>query len=57
MDNQTKAQDIIDKNNALKAIVNGYKTLQKVDDMDATWDLLQEEFDEEMKRRLRARGH
>ncbi|WP_228279779.1 hypothetical protein, partial [Staphylococcus aureus] len=27
--------------------VNGYKTLQaEVDDMDATWDLLQEEFDE-----------
>ncbi len=52
-DNQTKAQDIIDKNNALKAIVNGYKTLQaEVDDMDATWDLLQEEFDEEMKEDL-----
>ncbi len=52
-DNQTKAQDIIDKNNALKAIVNGYKTLQaEVDDMDATWDLLQEEFDGEMKEDL-----
>ncbi len=36
-DNQTKAQDIIDKNNALKAIVNGYKTLQT--EVDA-WMLL-----------------
>lgn len=34
---QTKAQDIIDKNNALKSIVNGYYQLTNaVDDMSAT---------------------
>ena len=47
---QTKAQDIIDKNNALKSIVNGYYQLTNaVDDMSATRELLQEEYDEDMK--------
>ena len=36
-DNQNKAQDVIDKNNALKSIVNGYYELNhKLEDMDAT---------------------
>ena len=40
-DNQNKAQDVIDKNNALKSIVNGYYELNhKLEDMDATWELL-----------------
>ena len=50
---QTKAQDIIDKNNALKSIVNGYYQLTNaVDDMSATRELLQEEYDEDMKKEL-----
>ncbi|MEB5793053.1 peptide chain release factor 2 [Staphylococcus hominis] len=52
-DNQNKAQDIIDKNNALKSIVNGYYELNhKLEDMDATWELLQEEYDDEIKEDL-----
>ena len=49
-DNQNKAQDVIDKNNA---IVNGYYELNhKLEDMDATWELLQEEYDDEIKEDL-----
>ncbi|MCI2901269.1 peptide chain release factor 2 [Staphylococcus hominis] len=52
-DNQNKAQDVIDKNNALKSIVNGYYELNhKLEDMDATWELLQEEYDDEIKEEL-----
>ncbi|MCI3144350.1 peptide chain release factor 2 [Staphylococcus hominis] len=52
-DNQNKAQDVIDKNNALKSIVNGYYELNhKLEDMDATWELLQEEYDDEIKKDL-----
>ncbi|WP_454305776.1 peptide chain release factor 2 [Staphylococcus hominis] len=52
-DNQNKAQDVIDKNNALKSIVNGYYELNhKLEDMDATWELLQEEYDDEIKEDL-----
>lgn len=50
---QNKAQEIIDKNNALKSIVNGYHNLaNEVDDMSATRELLQEEYDEDMKEEL-----
>ena len=50
---QSKAQEIIDKNNALKSIVNGYRDLaNEVDDMSATRELLQEEYDEDMKEEL-----
>ena len=50
---QSKAQEIIDKNNALKSIVNGYSDLDnEVDDMSATRELLQEEYDEDMKEEL-----
>ncbi|WP_152902221.1 peptide chain release factor 2 [Staphylococcus hominis] len=52
-DNQNKAQDVIDKNNALKSIVNGYYELNhKLEDMDATWELLQDEYDDEIKEDL-----
>ncbi|AMG64848.2 peptide chain release factor 2 [Staphylococcus lugdunensis] len=52
-DDQNKAQDIIDKNNALKAITMGYHDLDnEVEDMFATTELLQEEYDEDMKAEL-----
>lgn len=52
-DDQTRAQDIIDKNNALKSVVNAYHSLKEsIDDMDATYELLQEDYDEEMKQDL-----
>ncbi|MCT1926235.1 peptide chain release factor 2 [Staphylococcus pasteuri] len=52
-DNQNKAQDIIDKNNALKSIVNGYYKLDEaVEDMSATVELLQEDYDEALKQEL-----
>lgn len=52
-DNQNKAQDIIDKNNALKSIVNGYYKLDEaVEDMSATVELLQEDYDEDLKQEL-----
>ena len=48
--NQNKAQSTIDKNNALKSIVNEYyNLLNEVDDMNATRELLQEDYDEDMK--------
>ena len=44
-DDQNRAQDIIDKNNALKSMVNGYYELEEtVEDMSATVELLQEEL-------------
>ena len=49
-DDQNKAQDVIDKNNALKSVVNGYHELEEeVEDMTATWELLQEELDDDVK--------
>ncbi|MCU5745838.1 peptide chain release factor 2 [Staphylococcus sp. SQ8-PEA] len=52
-DDQSKAQEIIDKNNALKAVVNGFKSLEEQNnDMDATRELLEEDYDSEMKEEL-----
>ena len=49
-DDQNKAQDVIDKNNALKSVVYGYHELEEeVEDMTATWELLQEELDDDVK--------
>ena len=49
-DDQNKAQEVIDKNNALKSVVNGYHELEEeVEDMTATWELLQEELDDDVK--------
>ncbi|RIP35910.1 peptide chain release factor 2 [Staphylococcus gallinarum] len=49
-DNQDKAQEIIDKNNALKSIVNAYRDLEtQIEDMDTTRELLLEEEDAAMK--------
>lgn len=52
-DNQNKAQDIIDKNNALKSVVNDFTSLtDELDDMSATHELLVEENDDDMKEAL-----
>ncbi|MDK7114537.1 peptide chain release factor 2 [Staphylococcus pettenkoferi] len=52
-DDQNKAQEIIDKNNALKSVVNGFRDLEStLEDMDATRELLAEEYDEDMKQDL-----
>ncbi|WP_180530510.1 PCRF domain-containing protein, partial [Staphylococcus haemolyticus] len=57
-DDQNKAQDIIDKNNALKSVVNGYHELdEEVEDMTATWELLQEELDDDVKDDLEQNVH
>ncbi|MEB8068337.1 peptide chain release factor 2 [Mammaliicoccus fleurettii] len=46
---QNKAQDIINKNNALKSVVGDYHKLeQQTDDLLTTVELLQEEYDEDM---------
>lgn len=48
-DDQNKAQDIINKNNALKSVVGDYHKLeQQTDDLLTTDELLQEEYDEDM---------
>lgn len=48
-DDQNKAQDIINKNNALKSVVGEYHKLeQQTDDLLTTVELLQEEYDEDM---------
>ena len=45
-----KHKKVIDKNNALKSVVNGYHELEEeVEDMTATWELLQEELDDDVK--------
>ena len=42
-DDQNKAQDIINKNNALKSVVGDFHTLnQKIEDLLTTVELLQE---------------
>ncbi|AYU54578.1 peptide chain release factor 2 [Staphylococcus debuckii] len=49
-DDQQKAQEIIDKNNAIKHVVNGYRDLEaELEDMTATHELLAEEYDEDLK--------
>ncbi|PNZ39528.1 peptide chain release factor 2 [Staphylococcus lutrae] len=52
-DDQARAQTIIDENNALKTVVNGYYDITGVlEEMLTTYELLQEEYDEEMKNEL-----
>ncbi|MDT3958367.1 peptide chain release factor 2 [Staphylococcus kloosii] len=52
-DDQNKAQEIIDKNNALKSVVNDFTSLtDELDDMSATHELLVEENDDDMKEAL-----
>ena len=54
-DNQDKAQDVIDKNNALKSVVNAYRDLEaNIEDMETTRELLLEEDDTSMKDDLEA---
>lgn len=54
-DDQARAQEIIDQNNALKSVVNTYHEINHdIEDMMATYELLQEEYDEEMKNELEA---
>ncbi len=49
-DDQDRAQTIIDQNNALKSVVNSYYNVaETLEEMVATHELLQEEYDEEMK--------
>ncbi|MFH4935597.1 peptide chain release factor 2 [Staphylococcus cohnii] len=54
-DDQDKAQEIIDKNNALKSVVNAYRDLEaSIEDMETTRELLLEEDDTSMKNDLEA---
>ncbi|WQC61332.1 peptide chain release factor 2 [Staphylococcus pseudintermedius] len=49
-DNQERAQTIIDQNNAIKSVVNNYyEVAETLEEMIATYELLQEEYDDEMK--------
>ncbi|EGQ3620735.1 peptide chain release factor 2 [Staphylococcus pseudintermedius] len=49
-DNQERAQTIIDQNNAIKSVVNNYyEVAETFEEMVATYELLQEEYDDEMK--------
>ncbi|MBZ8174119.1 peptide chain release factor 2 [Staphylococcus delphini] len=49
-DNQERAQMIIDQNNAIKSVVNNYyEVAETLEEMVATYELLQEEYDDEMK--------
>ncbi|AVQ34330.1 peptide chain release factor 2 [Staphylococcus muscae] len=49
-DDQQRAQEVIDQNNALKAIVTTYYDIASdIEEMDATHELLQEELDEDIK--------
>lgn len=49
-DNQERAQTIIDQNNAIKSVVNNYyEVAETLEEMVATYELLQEEYDDEMK--------
>lgn len=49
-DNQERAQTIIDQNNAIKFVVNNYyEVAETLEEMIATYELLQEEYDDEMK--------
>lgn len=52
-DDQNKAQDIINKNNALKSVVGDFHELaHQTDDLLTTVELLQEEYDEDMHKSL-----
>ncbi|MBO3076354.1 peptide chain release factor 2 [Mammaliicoccus vitulinus] len=52
-DDQNKAQDIINKNNALKSVVGDFhKLAHQTDDLLTTVELLQEEYDEDMHESL-----
>ncbi|MFC7085936.1 peptide chain release factor 2 [Mammaliicoccus vitulinus] len=52
-DDQNKAQDIINKNNALKSVVGDFhKLAHQTDDLLTTVELLQEEYDEDMHKSL-----
>lgn len=49
-DNQERAQTIIDQNNAIKSVVNNYyEVAETLEEMVTTYELLQEEYDDEMK--------
>ncbi len=49
-DNQERAQTIIDQNNAIKSVVNNYyEVAETLEEMITTYELLQEEYDDEMK--------
>lgn len=49
-DKQERAQTIIDQNNAIKSVVNNYyEVAETLEEMIATYELLQEEYDDEMK--------
>ncbi|MGZ9757229.1 peptide chain release factor 2 [Staphylococcus pseudintermedius] len=49
-DNQERAQTIIDQNNTIKSVVNNYyEVAETLEEMVATYELLQEEYDDEMK--------
>lgn len=49
-DNQERAQTIIDQNNAIKSVVNNYyEVAETLEEMIATYELLQEEYDDEIK--------
>ncbi|EGQ4298894.1 peptide chain release factor 2 [Staphylococcus pseudintermedius] len=49
-DNQERAQTIIDQNNVIKSVVNNYyEVAETLEEMVATYELLQEEYDDEMK--------
>lgn len=49
-DNQERVQTIIDQNNAIKSVVNNYyEVAETLEEMVATYELLQEEYDDEMK--------
>ncbi|MFP4933794.1 peptide chain release factor 2 [Staphylococcus pseudintermedius] len=49
-DNQERAQTIIDQNNGIKSVVNNYyEVAETLEEMIATYELLQEEYDDEMK--------
>lgn len=49
-DNQERVQTIIDQNNAIKSVVNNYyEVAETLEEMIATYELLQEEYDDEMK--------
>ncbi len=54
-DNQNRAQEIIDKNNALKSVVQDYyEVAELIENMEATVELLQDEYDEDIKQDVEA---
>ncbi len=54
-DNQNRAQEIIDKINALKSVVQDYyEVAEMIENMEATVELLQDEYDEDIKQDVEA---